>query len=753
MAKSGQVSRGKSAARGKTGAQELQLQIVAADQEGSSKNGPYLAVVTRPGGAPLALGSATLWIVYNGEPLELPVSFHEKKVSRSGLVTLEGAVAAGSGAGQIAFDLVLELKKDAENPWTGATAHLTSRCRQPIECALELPFVTAAPEVPRWLVPGFFYGDNGLDPSNVRVFPRFSPEPDGVDPFISSWWAFRSDRCASAVVFAGIGPEVFFVAADEHFSHGMSGLGFEYASLAGEEDLSGDLHAATLSLFFPWREAPVSYAEYKPHHLEGEVSYVELQPGETMTCGFRFGVAPDEDRYGFAPILRGLYNLSRATSHPNPWMGTPEAAELGAYGNFAWFYDPTERVLVETCAFDRYFPRGQGLPGYFDRTNMHVSWNSGIAYAHALARWGEVNGFPEYLDAGNAVIDRICREALAPCGAFWGQFNRAKEGGPGWDGGWNPDPQWLHARTPAEACTFLCDAIAWEESRGRNRPRWRKALASCLDYAVKVQREDGGLGTYYHAITGEVMEWKGTGALAWIPALIRGARLLDPAAGARGRGGRYLKAAVAAGRFYMSHVEAVTFFGGCEDVSLSPSSEDGYNALLAYAALYEATGEEEFLLAARRSAEWMLTFRWSYNVRFDEHTLLGRYDYRTVGGDVASPPNQHLHNYGLIATEALLRLWMWTGDRYYYDRARDHIHYSLQMIAREDGDMSARRGMMSEQYYHTDWWQPKGCMLQLAHVWCAGFLTIVHHVLSDLEATVPPRFRADLRRLQPPLVT
>ena len=51
---------------------------------------------------------------------------------------------------------------------------------------------------------------------------------------------------------------------------------------------------------------------------------------------------------------------------------------------------------------------------------------------------------------------------------------------------------------------------------------------------------------------------------------------------------------------------------------------------------------------ARRAADWMLTFRYTYDVAFPETTLLGRYGFRTRGADQASPANQHLHAFGLI---------------------------------------------------------------------------------------------------------
>ena len=108
------------------------------------------------------------------------------------------------------------------------------------------------------------------------------------------------------------------------------------------------------------------------------------------------------------------------------------------------------------------------------------------------------------------------------------------------------------------------------------------------------------------------------------------------------------------------HVKSEFLFGAPEDVDLGPTSEDGYVAVMAYMALAEVetrpVARSRWLELARRAADWMLTFRYSYNVAFAPTTLLGRYDYRSRGADQASPANQHLHGYGLICLPEMVRL-------------------------------------------------------------------------------------------------
>jgi hypothetical protein len=126
--------------------------------------------------------------------------------------------------------------------------------------------------------------------------------------------------------------------------------------------------------------------------------------------------------------------------------------------------------------------------------------------------------------------------------------------------------------------------------------------------------------------------------------------------------------------------------------------------------------------AARRAADWMLTFRYTYDVDFAPQTTLGRYGFRTRGGDQASPANQHLHAFGLVCLPEMVRLAHATGDDHYLETTRENLACFRQFVARHDGDFGAQRGMTSERYYQTDVFAPKGGLLPLSHAWTGGLL-------------------------------
>src|SRR5688572_25801532 len=153
---------------------------------------------------------------------------------------------------------------------------------------------------------------------------------------------------------------------------------------------------------------------------------------------------------------------------------------------------------------------------------------------------------------------------------------------------------------------------------------------------------------------------------------------------------------------------------------------------MAYLALHRRTGEARWLELARRAADWTLTFRYAYNTSFPAGTLLDTYRFASRGADNASPANQHLHAYGLICTAELAELSAACGDRHYVERAREALACFRQFVARFDGDFNAYRGMVTERYYQTACFQPKGMVLTLSHAWSVGVLLLAcEQALSD----------------------
>jgi len=534
----------------------------------------------------------------------------------------------------------------------------------PVDAGIRVELALPPTDDPQWLVPGVFYGEN-RPAACTRIFPRFTTGSLDVARMESDAWSFRADRCATPAVFARGGGLV----TTEQSPLGPSGVGFAYRD-----------GRPVIWLDFPYREEPLRY-DGSETPAPPDVRTHRWQPGERVT------LAVDRNDGDWRSVLRDCRRVSRAGTAGAAWVSIEEAAALAAHGLHRWHYRPSPARLIETAAFDR---DGVGARG--DRDHMHVSWVSGAPYAHALLRHGRRVGNSAYVAAGESVLDHIATN-LTPGGTFWSQWTDER----GWTTGWHPDRTRLHARTLADAALFML----------RSGPRWEDAVLSNLEVVRRTQRDDGALPAAHHVDTGDAVSWEGTAGMSWIPALVEAA---------------YADEAARAGAYYrqLDH-----WHGAPEDVDLAPTSEDGYAALTAFAAL----GDVE---AARRAADWMLTFRYSYDVSFSDRTLLGRYRFRTRGADQASPANQHLHAFGLVCLPELVWLSRETGDAQYADSARESLACFRQFIAREDGDFGAWKGMASERYYQTDCFQAKGMLLTLSHAWSVGVLLYGCEVALEL---------------------
>jgi hypothetical protein len=596
-----------------------------------------------------------------------------------------------------AFDVSVASVEDGGE--TTLTVSVAYRGAESCDAAVRVTVDLGDAPDPWWLMPGLFYGEN-RPAENDRLYPRYArgaSAPADHAAFVSDEWHFRSDRAAVPVVFCWPGGDrsAWALSAPPETELGLTGLGFSGGSGSAAVPRG---EGAQLVATFPAREFPVTYyGDATPR--DPLVERHRFAPGDIIRLPLTLhAVAPD--RHDYARILRTLHERLSDAAPQRPWMDVPRAAELAAEGLLRWHYDPDPGVLLETVGFDREVSGQDGKP--VDRQAMHVGWVSGIPWAYAMLRHAARTGDDPLGEAATRVID-FCTSELSPSGTLWGVWYR----GSGWTQSWTRHRRGLHSRTLGEATQFLARAAALA-----GREDWAAVARANLDVVVARQREDGNLGSIHHAETGEVLSWSGSSGLAWVAALADDG---DP---------ERLAAAARAGRYYARFVYDEYLHGAPEDVDLAVTSEDGYVALMAYLALHRATGEPEWLDLARRAADFALTFRYAYDVRFAPGTMLAAYDFGTRGADQASASNQHLHAYGLVCTREMLELAAATGDDHYRERAQEALACFRQFVARFDGDFNAYRGMVTERYYQTECFQQKGMLLTLSHAWSAGVLLL-----------------------------
>jgi len=540
----------------------------------------------------------------------------------------------------------------------------------PADFRLRIELRAAGADPVRWLVPGVLAG----------------PAPGG-----GATLALRADRCAWPAIFC-LGPRgVAAISTRERFGRGLAGVWLRDA--AGERAFGVD---------YPQQEGPAPAAE-------GRAPDLTWQPGTRLAVSFRIHAGPP-DPAGFRHHLREIYAIEAEASPLHPWVSVSTAAELAAGGLAAWHVRRPAGEVVECVTFDGACDGAEAAP-WFRTGGFGGVGPAGLG----LLLFGRARQDDRALRAGFQILNRLA-EGISPAGVFWTAWMSGR--------GWDAPPGGAPSPAAAEVALVLAKALAIEPDRHAS---WGAAVRAAVELAMRRQAPDGRFGASYDPATGEPSPDASTEGLLWVAALLEAARIA---------GREELRAAaIHAGHSYAPQIESGRLW--CES-SQDPRREPdppvaaAYGAVRAYVSLHETTGDAEWLRIARLAAEWLFAFRWIHNVRFPRHTLLSMYDYRSRGADAGPAGEGFIHTGGLPAVPALLRLWRATGDDHIWHRVRDHAIASLQLIAREDGDFGARKGMAPGQMQQAAGRRPKGSIPLVSRASALGGLLLALQEIARL---------------------
>ena len=637
------------------------------------------------------------------------------------------------------------------------------RLEEPFPAALRQPWI---------LLPGLMYGENRRPGSGARedARPRFDPAAWPPARMASSRWDFAADRLSHPLVYASQDGACFAFAARPHVRMSAGCASDDWEPQVGV-GFGCDGRGGYARFSFPACEEPFTYS-CSPRSGP-TIRRVRIPPGGTVS-GECFRLAFAGGRHDYQRVLEFYYDVVGGDYAAAPDEDPRGLLRDAADGILNWHYQEARNYFVYSRSFDRVSEQIANQRG-----GMTLEWhqmNTGFVNGLPVC-WG-LNAAAARLkddrarDVSRRVADRICTEGISPSGLFWADFRpgaveerngrfpnpMAPDGADRWGSGWWPEPDCVHARTIADASYALANLIRSEarhDAASPSLPLWRAALRRNVEAVLALQLPGGSYGAVYNAVERTVRREAGCGGLLWIPALLAAGEVLadDPDLVAR------IEASVRrAGEAYASAVEDEYIWGAPEDVD-SASSEDGLNAVLAYGDLYRRFSEPRHLALLQRAADWMLTFRKSFNGIFHPKTLIGAYGLRSKGGDYASGSNNHLHLFEVMVTRHLFDLSRWTGRPYYRRRAEDHWRFAQQMLCRVDGQFNGFRGGMTEQFYWCDWscfgqdtravepggftgsWDPgahhrqKGNMCGYSTIWCVNIILLgADMVLAEREA-------------------
>jgi hypothetical protein len=274
------------------------------------------------------------------------------------------------------------------------------------------------------------------------------------------------------------------------------------------------------------------------------------------------------------------------------------------------------------------------------------------------------------------------------------------------------------------------------------------------DALARLWARHGQLGQLIDCETEEILVG-GTACAALAPAALVAAHALFPC-------GRYLETARAsAERFYRERVRPGFINGGPGEILQGADSESAFSLLESFVALYEETGEEQFLTWARETAAQCASWCVSYDFEFPKNSCFGMLDMHTTGSVFANIQNKHAAP-GLctLAGDGLLKLYRHTGDERYLELLTDIARGVTQYVACPERPIWSHDGTrlpdgyVNERVNMSDWegkacvggvfhgscWPEISCMLtytQLPSVYINrryGACAVLDHVQCEWEA-------------------
>lgn len=337
-------------------------------------------------------------------------------------------------------------------------------------------------------------------------------------------------------------------------------------------------------------------------------------------------------------------------------------------------------------------------------------------------------------------LETFFTRAPRPCGLFFGRGSLEGE----WSADFAHQPakpythQWTLTRRQGDVLLYLVRQL---DALGDAVPQaWWDILRRAADFWVRLWDREGQFGHFLHQETGEILIG-GSASGAIVPAAL-------VAAHARFGDARHLETALASARMFAENFLAKGLFtGGPGDALQNPDSESIAAFAESCAALYQATGSDEWLRHGRAAAALAATWVMPYNFPFPAESEFGRLDIRSRGAVFANTQNKHAAP-GICTHSGLglLTLFRATGDERLMDLLRDIVRFLPQTVSRAERPIHDPRsnamppGWINERVNTSDWDNNVGGIF-FGSCWCEVSLLLSYAELPGVYA------RRDLRKV------
>ncbi len=261
----------------------------------------------------------------------------------------------------------------------------------------------------------------------------------------------------------------------------------------------------------------------------------------------------------------------------------------------------------------------------------------------------------------------------------------------------------LLVRKDADLLYFLLKQAMYLEERGELPEGLKESIRSQADAFVRFYRKNGELGQFLDMEKETLLQGgTGCGAMA-LAALSLAYEYFGTEA--------YRETAEALGDWYWENcLKQGMLNGGPGEICQAPDSESAFAFLESCVQLYETTGREKWLEAAREAFELAVTWVVSYDFAFPEGSTAGKLGVHTRGTVFANAQNKHsAPGICTLSGNSLLKLYRFTGDEKYLEWLKRISHALSQFVslAERPVDTLAGKplppGYFNERVQTSDW--------------------------------------------------
>ncbi len=375
---------------------------------------------------------------------------------------------------------------------------------------------------------------------------------------------------------------------------------------------------------------------------------------------------------------------------------------------------PTDHSLVNSLPYsecmktlEKKFNEKNFVPqfGYYSvgmRENYlqdwQIGWTGGMISTYPLLFAGDRQTKENVLRN----FDWLFPNGISPSGFYWDAGQKGAE----WIGGDirnQHTKNWHLIRKSGDAVWYIVKQfMLMEKLNIVVKPSWKEGNQRVCNAIVNLWRKNHQLGQFVDSQTGEIIVG-GSSCGAIIPAALALASQYYNKP-------EYLETAKEIGAYFNENfTKKGISCGGPGDALQNFDSESAYALVESYVSIYEATRDKKWLQNAENAAKQFATWVVSYKFQYPETTAFFKANIHTTGGVYANIQNKHSAP-GICTGSGigLLKLYRYTGNRFYIELLRDIAHNITQYLSHTLKPMgNTPFGYVSERVNMTDWEGPE----------------------------------------------